>query len=84
MAPRIARLGTPGARRAAVVVICHQGVQAGVGALDVVMVMTEGAYTLSFFPSFPLRFNFLQRRGEDKIPGNNLHVSGLEFTCRHA
>jgi hypothetical protein len=43
MVPQTVRLGMVDARRVAVVVICHD-VQVGVGVLDVVTVMTEGAY----------------------------------------
>jgi hypothetical protein len=53
MALRITRLGTPGAHRAVAEVASasHQGVQAGVGALDVGMAMTEGMYLLSLLSS---------------------------------
>ena len=51
MVLRKTRLGTPGAHRAVAEVASHQGVQAGVGALDVAMAMTEGMDLLFRLPS---------------------------------
>jgi len=51
MAPQRARPGTPGAHRAVAEVASHLGVQAGVGAPDVEMAMTEVAARLDKIPA---------------------------------